>query len=169
MPHRSNPDREIAQRAQSDDEPAPSMRAGGQAVLEQIERSESLPATLSATQAFESVIGPLVQRLPAEAAAEFVERRLPVELGTLLQRDAEEALEEGVHGDLADYLDEVGGQLEVSHEQAREITDVVIGSLRILMTAEEVDSIASELSPQLSSMWIRASSVPGAAGHSGSP
>lgn len=78
-------------------------------------------------------------------------------------------LEDGVPGDLTDYLDEVGGQLEVIEEQARAITDVVNGSLRTLMSAEEVDAIAGALSPQLASMWSRAANVPGAPGHSGSP
>jgi uncharacterized protein (DUF2267 family) len=169
MQHRSTPDHEVAKRAQSADQVKPNTRERGHTVIEQIERSESLPATVSATQAFESVMGPLVQRLPAECAAELVERRLPAELGTLLRRDAEEALEDGVQGDLADYLDEVSGQLELDQAQAREIVDVVIGSLRLLMSAEEVDAIASELSPQLSAMWVRASNVPGASGHSGSP
>jgi len=169
MQHRSTPDHEVAKRAQSADQIKPNKREGGHAVLERIERSESLPATVSATQAFQSVMGVLVQRLPAEAAAEFVERRLPSELSALLQRDADEALEEGVPGDLADYLDEVSGQLEVSQEQTREIVDTVVGSLRLLMSAEEVDAIARELSPQLSSMWIRASNVPGASGPSGTP
>jgi uncharacterized protein (DUF2267 family) len=169
MQHRSTPDHEVAKRAQSADRVKPSTHEGGHAVLERIERSESLSATVSATQAFESVIGALVQRLPADVAAEFVERRLPAELSALLQRDAEEALEDGVQDDLAGYLDEVGGRLEVSPTQAREIVDVVIGALRLLMSAEEVEAIASELSPQLSSMWIRASNVSGAPGHSGSP
>ena len=169
MQHRSTPDHEVAKRAQSADQVKPNKREGGHAVLERIERSEALPATISATQAFESVMGALIQRLPAEVAAEFVERRLPAELSALLQRDADEALEEGVQGDLADYLDEVGGQLELSQAQAREIVDVVIGSLRLLMSAEEVDAIARELSPQLCSMWIRASNVPGAPGLSGTP
>ena len=169
MQHRSTADHEVAKRAQSADQVKPKTREGGHTVIEQIARNESLPATVSATQAFESVMGALVQRLPAEAAMELVERRLPTELATLLQRDAEEALEDGVQGDLADYLSEVGSQLKVSHAQAREITDVVIGSLRLLMSAEEVDAIAKQLSPRLSAVWIQASNVPGASGHSGSP
>jgi uncharacterized protein (DUF2267 family) len=169
MQHRSTPNHEVAKRAQSADQVKPNAREGGHSVIEQIERSESLPAIVSATEAFESVMGALIQRLPAEAAAEFVERRLPVELGRLLQRDADEALEDGTQADLAEYLDEVSGQLEVTQAQAREITDVVIGSLRLLMSAEEVDAIAAELSPELASMWKKASNVAGASGHSGSP
>jgi uncharacterized protein (DUF2267 family) len=169
MQHRSTPDHEVAKRATSASEVSPRAREGGHAVLEHIERSEALPATVSATQAFEAVLGVLVQHLPAEVAAEFVERRLPGELRALLERDAQEALEEGAEGDLADYLDEVAGRLEVADERAREIADAVIGSLRLLMSAEEVDAIAAELSPQLASMWLRASNVPGAPGHSGSP
>jgi uncharacterized protein (DUF2267 family) len=142
---------------------------GGHAVLESIERSEALPASISATEAFETVMGSLVQRLPAEQAASFVERHLPRELSSLLERDAEEALEDGVEGDLADYVDEVAGKLELANEPARELVDVVIGSLRILMSAEEVDSIANELSPQLAKMWIEASRVPGAPIASGTP
>lgn len=138
-------------------------------MLEQIERSEALPAAISAAQAFEAVIGTLVQRLPAEHAAHFVERGLPAELRSLLERDAEEALEEGVEGDLTDYVDEVAGRLELSKEETRELVDVVIGALRFLMSAEEVDAIARRLSPQLAAMWLRASDVPGAPGHSGSP
>src|SRR5262245_44309828 len=80
-------------------------------VLEQIERSEALPAAVSAAEAFENVIGTLVQRLPAKHASEFVHRRLPAELSALLERDAEEALDDGVAGDLADYVDEVAGRL----------------------------------------------------------
>ena len=102
------------------------------------------------------------------AAGIVVERSLP-RSHCVAAADADEALEEGVQGDLTDYLDEVGGQLELTQAQAREIVDAVIGSLRLLMTAEEVDAIASQLSPQLSSMWIRASNVPGAPGHSGTP
>jgi uncharacterized protein (DUF2267 family) len=149
--------------------PEPQGRQRGHAVLEQIERSEALPASLSAAEAFENVLGPLIQRLPAEQAMDFVDARLPAELRGLLLRDAEEALEDGVESELSDYIDEVAGLMEVSETQARELADVVIGSLRLLMTAEEVDAIANELSPQLASMWLRASNVPGASGHSGTP
>jgi len=169
MQNRSSRDHEVAKRAESSDRIKPYTREGGHAVLERIERSESLPATVSATQAFEEVMGALVQRLPAEQAAEFVERRLPTELRELLQRDADEALEEGGDGDLASYVDEVAGRLEVDEARARELVDVVIGSLRLLMSGEEVTAIANELPPQLSAMWLRASAVPGAPGHSGSP
>lgn len=157
MQHPSTPDQE------------PQARAGGQAVLELIERSEALPASVTAAVAFESVMGPLIQRLPAVPAMDFVDRRLPSDLRDLLLRDAEEALEDGVESELSDYLDEVAGQLELSAEQARELVDVVVGSLRLLMSAEEVDAIANELSPQLASMWLRASDVPGAPRHSGTP
>lgn len=169
MQRRENPRHEVAKRARSSEQVSPHTREGGHAVLEKIERSESLPATVSATDAFESVIGSLVQRLPAEQAALFVERHLPRELSLLLERDAEEALEDGVEGDLADYVDEVAGKLEIEQAQARELIDVVIGSLRLLMSAEEVDSVANELSPQLAKMWIEASRVPGAPGYSGTP
>jgi uncharacterized protein (DUF2267 family) len=169
MQRRDNPEHQGAKRAQPATSVQPGTREGGHAVLEMIERSEALPATVSATDAFESVIGTLVQHLPAEQAATFVERRLPRELSALLERDAEEALEEGVEGDLAEYVEEVAGKLEIAHAQARELIDVVIGSLRLLMSAEEVDSIANELSPQLAKMWIEASRVPGAPGYSGAP
>jgi uncharacterized protein (DUF2267 family) len=169
MQRRSTRDHEVAKRSESSDRIKPYTREGGHAVLEQIERSESLPASVSATDAFESVLGALVQRLPAEQAAEFVERRLPAELAQLLQRDADEALEEGADGDLAEYLDEVAGRLEIEQEPARELVDVVIGSLRLLMSAEEVDAIANELPAQLAALWLKASAVPGAPGHSGAP
>ena len=138
-------------------------------MLERIERSEALPASVSATDAFQVVIGTLVQRLPAEQAAELVERRLPAELRALLIDDAEEALEDGIESDLAEYLDEVAGKLEIAEAQARELVDVAIGSLRLLMSAEEVDAIANELSPQLAAMWLRACAVPGAPARSGTP
>ena len=169
MQRRSTPDHEVAKRAQSAEQVAPHAREGGHAVLERIERSESLPATISATDAFQVVMGALVQHLPAEQAAELVERRLPAGLSALLADDAEEALEDGVESDLAEYIDEVAGKLEIAEAQARELVDVVIGSLRLLMSAEEVDAVANELSPQLSAMWLRASAVPGAPGHSGTP
>jgi uncharacterized protein (DUF2267 family) len=169
MQRRSTRDHEVGKRAQAAGEVKPHTREGGHAVLEQIERSESLPATVSATDAFEAAMGPLVQRLPAEQAADFVERHLPTELRELLQRDADEALEEGADGDIAAYLGEVAGRLEVDEARARELVDVVIGSLRLLMSAEEVDAVANELSPQLASLWLRASAVPGAPGHSGAP
>jgi len=60
----------------------------------------------------------------------------------------------------ANYLEEVGGQLEVAQAQVREIVDTVIGSLRLLMSAEEVDAIASELSPQLAAMCAPAKRPP---------
>lgn len=142
---------------------------GGHAVLERIERSASLPALISTNEAFTAVMGSLVQRLPAEQAAKFVQRRLPGELRALLEGDAEEALEEGVESDVADYVDEVAGKLEVDASEARELIDVVIGSLRLLMSAEEVDAIANELSPQLASLWLRANDVAGSPGHSGTP
>jgi uncharacterized protein (DUF2267 family) len=169
MQHRSTRDHEIAKRAQPAERVQPGTREGGHTVLERIERSEALPATTSATQAFTQVMGALVQRLPAEEAVTFVERRLPAELSALLTNDAEEALEDGVEGDVADYIDEVAGKLELAESQARELVDVVIGSLRLLMSAEEVDAIADHLSPQLAAMWLRACDVPGAPGHSGSP
>jgi len=169
MQNRSTSDHEVAKRAQSADQVKPGTREGGHAVLETIERSESLPASVSATLAFETVMGALIQRLPAEQAMEFVERRLPAQLSSLLQRDAEEALEDGVESDLAEYVEEVAGQLEVAQAQARELVDVVIGALRLLMSAEEVDAFASKLPPQLAAMWIAASKVDGAPGYSGSP
>ena len=169
MQRPTTPDHEVAKRAKSAEEVSPHTREGGHAVLERIERSESLPATVSATDAFQVVLGALVQRLPAEQAAEFVERRLPAGLSALLAGDAEEALEDGVESDLGDYIEEVAGKLEIAEAQARELVDVVIGSLRLLMSAEEVDEIANELSPQLAAMWLRASAVPGAPGHSGTP
>ena len=75
-------------------------RDNGHTVLERIEQSASLPASVSAALAFETVMGALVQRLPAVGAAELVERRLPAGLAKLLERDAEEALEDGVQSDL---------------------------------------------------------------------
>jgi uncharacterized protein (DUF2267 family) len=165
MQRRENPEQEVAKAESAQ----PHVRESGHAVLESIERSEALPATVSATEAFEGVMGALVQRLPAVQASLFVERHLPRGLSSLLERDAEEALEDGVEGDLADYVDEVAGKLELSSEPARELIDVVIGSLRLLMSAEEVDSIANELSPQLAKMWVEASRVPGAPSASGTP
>jgi len=165
---RPTPDAELEPRAQPSN-PDPSMRGAGHSVLEQIERSEALPAATSAPEAFEAVMGALVQRLPAEHAAEFVQRRLPTELRSLLERDAEEALEDGADGDLAEYVDEVAGRLELAEAETRELVDAVIGSLRFVMSAEEVDAIACRLSPQLATMWLEASNVPGAPGHSGSP
>jgi uncharacterized protein (DUF2267 family) len=169
MQRRSTHDHEIAKRARSADQVSPHAREGGQGVLERIERSEALPATVSASEAFTVVIGALVQRLPASEATKLVRRRLPSELRSLLEDDAEEALDEGVDSDLADYLDEVAGKLQMTEDRAREIVDEVIGSLRLLMSAEEIDDVADELSPQLAALWLRASAVAGAPGHSGTP
>ena len=141
----------------------------GNPVIESIRRSEALPDALSASSAFESVMGALVQRLPAKHAIEFVERHLPGELRALLQRDAEEALEEGVKDELADYLHEVSGLLNLEPPEARELVDAVIGSLRLLLSAQEVEAFAKQLSPQLASMWIEACRVPGASTRFGEP
>lgn len=46
---------------------------------------------------------------------------MPSELSTLLLRDAEEALEDGAAGDLAEYIEEVSGHLELDAQHTREL------------------------------------------------
>lgn len=169
MQNRSQPDQEIAKRAKSAKDVSPGVPEGGHSVLEQIERSESLPATLSATEAFAVVIGALMRRLPADQAEEFVERRLPTELRILLEEVAAEPDESTGDSDLSEYLEDASRELQLDSAQTDELVRVVIGSLRLLMSGEEVEAIAVELPPQLEALWREACDVPGAQRPSGLP
>jgi uncharacterized protein (DUF2267 family) len=142
----------------------------GHFVLGEIERSGSLPAGVAASQAFATVIGALLRRLPPDAAGDFVQRHLPNALRTLVD-DVPEQRDEGdaAGGDVSEYLAQVADDLQVDRTQTEETVRAVIAALRLLMSGEEVDAIAAELPPGLEALWRDASNVPGAPGHSGLP
>jgi uncharacterized protein (DUF2267 family) len=140
----------------------------GHFVLGEIERSGSLPADVDAAQAFGTVIGTLMTWLPEDQAADFVERHLPNALRTVVD-DAMVEREERGEGDMSAFIDLVAADLQLDASQAEETVRGVIAAFRLLMSAEEVDAIASELPPRLEALWREASDVPGAPGPSGLP
>jgi uncharacterized protein (DUF2267 family) len=140
----------------------------GHFVLGEIERSGSLPPGVEAAQAFGTVIGTLMGWLPEDQAADFVQRHLPNALRSLVDDAIVQPGERG-EGDMSAFLDLVSADLQVDATQAEETVRAVIAAFRLLMSAEEVDAIASELPPRLEALWREASDVPGAPGHSGLP
>jgi uncharacterized protein (DUF2267 family) len=128
-------------------------RYAGRVVIDEIERSENLPATVSAEEAFSAVMCALEQAL-AQGEAERLERGLPDSVRKLLdgcelhgQRPAR------APADVGDLLAIVCEHVGSSHGDARELTRTVFQAVHRLMTVGEVEQVASALPQALQSFW----------------
>jgi uncharacterized protein (DUF2267 family) len=125
----------------------------GVIVLDEIQRSEELPATVSPEQAFSAVMCSLEQAL-SRAGVEQLQRRLPTSIRKVIACTA--------HGDDADpaqltnaagFLRRVSEHLELDSTQSRELARAVFHALHRLMSVGEVDDVARELPEDLRPLW----------------
>jgi uncharacterized protein (DUF2267 family) len=129
-----------------------SAEAGG-GVLEEIERSEDLPAMISAAEACTAVMCGLEQTLGDEAA-QRLERDLPAGVRKLVSRCGAHAEEVPKRPEsLDEFLKGVGEHLEVDDADARAITHTVFHAVHRLMSVGEVQEVARELPLDMRALW----------------
>jgi uncharacterized protein (DUF2267 family) len=143
-------------------------RYAGRVVIDDIERSENLPATVSAEEAFSAVMCTLEQAL-AQGESERLERGLPESVRKLLDGcELHTQAAARAPTNVGDLVAMVGEHLGSSQLEARELTRTVFQAVHRLMSVAEVEEVASALPQPLQSFW-RAGDAQGEAVESSRP
>jgi uncharacterized protein (DUF2267 family) len=129
-----------------------STEAGG-GVLEEIERSEDLPGTTTAEEAFSAVMCGLRATLGNESA-ERLERDLPTSIRKFLSSCAvHEEGTPGRPGSSHEFLLQVGEHLEIDETEAQGLSRMVFHAVHRLMSVGEVEEVARELPADMRELW----------------
>jgi uncharacterized protein (DUF2267 family) len=143
-------------------------RHAGRVVLDDIERSENLPATVSAEEAFAAVMCALEQALD-QGEVQRLERGFPESMRKLLGGcELHPQPSNRSVSKVGDLLAVVCEHLGSSHMEARELARTVFQAVHRLMSVHEVDEVASALPQSLQSFW-RAGDAQGAGVESSRP
>jgi uncharacterized protein (DUF2267 family) len=127
---------------------------GGHFVLDEIERSGTLPSSISGAQAFSAVMCTLlVQVLPTDEA-EHVAASLPTSVRTLVERCAQERERRPARLNLTEFALRVAARMKVGEWQAREIVEAVFAGVQRLMSQAERDAVARRLPHDMRALWI---------------
>jgi uncharacterized protein (DUF2267 family) len=128
-------------------------RNAARVVIDDIERSENLPATVSAEEAFAAAMCAL-ERALTQGEAERLERGLPESLRKLLDGcELHARASARAPTEVGDVLALVSEHLGSSQVEPRDLTRTVFQAVHRLMSVGEVEEVASALPQALRSFW----------------
>ena len=129
-----------------------SAEAGG-GVLEEIQRSEDLPGTTSAEDAFSAVMCTLRATL-GDGGAERLDRELPAGVRKWVSRCQVHAGGNGERpANRGEFLTRVAEHLEIAGEDAGALSHTVFHAVHRLMSVGEVQEVARQLPDDMRELW----------------
>lgn len=133
-------------------EAQPDSLPGQDGVLQEIARSENLPAAITPEDALAAVMCGLEAAL-GEQGAQRLQRELPSSIRKLVSRG--NAVQQGIArpANVREFLQRISQQLEIGESEAAELTQTVFHALHRLMSVGEVQDVARELPEDMRAIW----------------
>jgi osmotically-inducible protein OsmY/uncharacterized protein (DUF2267 family) len=125
---------------------------GSGVVLDQIERSGTLPVGVSAAEAAAATLCVLSLRVSPDEARELMQF-LPADVSRLVRPCARHRRAPVEVFDRAEFLHRVGDHLIVSEQEAERMTRAVFEAVRMWLPGREVREVAVQLPADLRDLW----------------
>lgn len=122
-------------------------------MLEDIERTCSLPLRVTAREAFSSVMCIFAQRLSGGETKELL-LGLPRTIRPLVERCMIERSEEPLAFGVDELIASVAQDLGTDLDNAEAIVDAVVAAVTRALPQEEIDHVASQLPSDLRALWL---------------
>jgi uncharacterized protein (DUF2267 family) len=130
----------------------PESLPGRDGVLEEIGRSENLPAAITPEDALTAVMCELEATL-GDQGAQRLQRELPGSIRKFVSRANDTPTSAARPANAREFLQRISQQLDIGPTEAEEVTHTVFHAMHRLMSVGEVQGLARELPEDMRAIW----------------